>query len=88
MTPEQEQIRAAKAAQLLEEPLIKAAFDEIERAVVDNIETCPIEAPELRAQLCMMLAVNRKFRRIFQSHLETGKMASLTLERKKKFGIF
>mgnify|MGYP001578847917 CR=1 FL=1 len=83
-----EEALAVRARQILEEPMVKAAFEEIESAVVNNIATCPASEVLTQQQLCMLLAVTRKFRRIFESHVETGRLVDFELARKKKLGIF
>ena len=88
-TPEQEQHRARRSKEILNDPMVAGALDEIEKAVVDNIANCPVQEVLLQQQLCMLLVINRKFRRVFQSHMETGKLADFELEKKKRvLGIF
>ena len=79
MEPEREVWRAEKARQLLEDEMIKGALDEIENAALENMLATPMEAVLLREKLWMMLGVVRKFRSIFQTHLETGKLAQAML---------
>ena len=88
LTPEEETRRAGRAKQLLDDPMVRDALDDIERAVIDNIEICPPEKTIAQHQLCMMLGVVRKFRRVFRTHMETGKLVEIGEARKKKFGIF
>ena len=84
-----DRVRAERARQLLQDPMIAGAFVEIETAVVNNIAACPSHDVLLQQQLCMLLGITRKFRRVFESHIETGKMVDFELERKKKvLGIF
>lgn len=86
---EQIKRRAEKARQLLAEPLVKEALDEMETAVVNNIALCPPEKEALQQKLCMLLGVIRRFRQILVSHMESGNLVDFELEQKKKrFGIF
>ena len=83
----QEEVRRSRRArEILEDPDIKLALDDMERAVVDKIAACPPVENVAQQKLCMLLSVTRLFRQVFQSHLETGKMAAFQLEEKKRRG--
>lgn len=84
---EEEVRRARRSREILEDPMIKQALVDMETAIIDNIATCPPAEERIQQKLCMLLGVTRQFKQIFQTHLETGKMAEFQLEQKKK-GIF
>jgi hypothetical protein len=88
MTEQEEMWRGERARQLMNEPLIKEALEEIERAIIQNWEQCPAKDIELREKLWMMYGVSKKFRSYLQSTMESGELASLQLAEKKRFSLF
>ncbi|HEY6021527.1 MAG TPA: hypothetical protein VIY48_16985 [Candidatus Paceibacterota bacterium] len=85
MSLENELHRAESARQFLESPLVKDAFSEIEKDIIDRIALCPVADSVVREKLCMMLSMSRMFKAVFESHVQTGKMADLQLREKKRF---
>lgn len=81
----QEIARADQAKALLENPMLKTALEDIEIEVLRMMEST--HDTELVLKLHRMLVCGRKFRNILQSHLETGKMAAIELEQKRKFNL-
>ncbi len=82
MTPQQ---RAEEASRLLENPLVKEAFEMIEREIIDNWETCPVRDVEGREYLWRFLKATRKFKNVFIGVLQSGQLASLR-DKKAKNG--
>ena len=85
LTQEQEIQRAENARQILQDKLFTETWDEMEKALIDNIAQCPLEADGLRTKLCLSLSTLRKFRQIIESHMTTGKMALMQLEEQSRF---
>ena len=89
MTPEQELNRAVSAEQILNNTLVKEAFDDIEKDVVDRIALCDVRDSVSREKLCLLLSCLRIFKSTFEGHIQTGKMAEMTLkERGLRLGGF
>lgn len=86
LSQEQEVIRASSAERILNDPIVKEAFTDIEKDIVDRIALCPVVDSVSREKLCMMLSSLRMFKSVFESHIQTGKMAEFQLKEKK--GIF
>ena len=83
MTPEQELSRAGAAERILSDPLVIEAFTDIEKDVIDRLAICDVRDSLHREKLCLMLTSLRLFRSVFEGHIETGKMAAMTLEQKR-----
>jgi len=88
MSLEQEVWNAERARQIIEDPLVVKALDEMERALLDNLEACPIDKTELRDKIWMLWSTTRKFKRVFQTMMETGKLAQAELSQKSRLERF
>ena len=82
MTPEQELSRAVSSEQILNNPLVIEAFQDIEKDVVDRIAICDVKDSAYREKLCLLLSSLRMFKSVFESHVQTGKMAEMTLKQR------
>lgn len=83
MDDEQKQLRAAdraaRAQGLLDNELLKAAFEEIDR---DLIEAWRKEVdPLARDAIWQAVEVNAKVQRILKKHVQNGKVAKVELEK-------
>lgn len=76
---ENEVSRGREAEGILSNRLVVAAHDEIERAIVEALASCPIRDREGAHELLLKLKANREHRQLFTRYVETGKMASLQL---------
>jgi hypothetical protein len=83
MNPEQELSRAVSSEQILNNPLVSEAFVDIEKDVIDRIAICDVRDSVTREKLCLMLTSLRLFKSVFETHIQTGKMAAMTLEQKR-----
>jgi hypothetical protein len=81
MTLEEEQRRGVHAAQLLNDELLNKTLDEIEADTLNLWENTPARDTEGREHLHRFYLACRKFRNTLKSHLETGKMANIQIER-------
>lgn len=68
--------RGAKAAELLEEPLIVEAFDAIEKEAINKWKSSV--NPEDRETLWHLIQGHRLFKSALTKHITTGKLVSLT----------
>ena len=80
--------RGAEADALMKNPLVKEALDTLEKEIVLAWENTPMRDHEAREKAWMFYVTVRKFRNIFFSFVETGKLASFQLNEKKTFNIF
>ncbi len=78
MTPQKEITRAREAERLMNDPLMAAAFGEIEAAILERLRSVDVGARDAQRDLILMLQVVGKVQRIMQTHIETGKLAELT----------
>lgn len=83
MDEQQERIRGADAARILDEPLLKEAFATIEQNIVNKLATTSTPDPE-RVQLSYLLAAGRAYQRYLKQTMETGKMAEVAFEQKQR----
>jgi hypothetical protein len=81
----QELQRADQAKALLTNPMMVTALEDIEKQVLAQMEGT--HDTEMILKLHRMLVCGRKFKNILQSHIETGKMAAIELEQKRKFNL-
>jgi len=81
---EQEVWNAERARQIIEDPLVQKALDEMEKVCTDNLEQCPINDAALRDRLWMLFCTTRRFRRVFVEMMETGKLAQAELNQQSK----
>jgi hypothetical protein len=81
MTLEEEQRRGVHASQLLNDELLTQTLDEIEADTLNLWENTPARDVEGREHLHRFYLACRKFRNTLKSHLETGKMANIQIER-------
>ena len=73
MTTESEQ-RAEQARQLKANPLFTEIFDNVKEAIIGQIESAPFDAPELRNELALSLAMLSGVRSQVQDHIDTAQL--------------
>ena len=76
--------RAAEAEAVLNNPLVKEVLDSLEKDVIAAWENTPMRDIEAREKAWMYYVAVRKFRNTFINFIDTGRMASLQLESKRK----
>lgn len=76
---QEEVSKAAEAKRLLDHPLLKAAFEDEERTIIDAL-VMTHEAEHIIKLHHSLVAVRRLKERI-KHHVETGKLAEIQLER-------
>ena len=87
MTNEEEVVRANEIKHLLENRYLKAALDEMESALVEQMIACPVEKQALLNEIVNVLRCKRKFVEILSSHVETGKMARIQQDQDERKGM-
>jgi hypothetical protein len=76
-----EQIRRGhEAERLMNEPLLKEAFERVEAGVVDAMKRCKLGDHNTQHELVLMLQLTNKVKSIVQEHIQTGKLAKLEKE--------
>jgi hypothetical protein len=68
--------RAARAEQLLREPLIVEALDIIEKDVLEQWEACPVRDVDGRELLWKYYKTAKKFRAILEGVVSSGKVVA------------
>lgn len=77
MTQEEEIRRGYEAARLLDEPLLKTAFADIERGLVDALKSNALADKELEREIVRSLQVLAKVQNHIAGHVTTGKMSEI-----------
>ena len=75
MNPAELKVRAGNAERLLNDPLMKEAFDIIEKDIFEMWVACPERDVEGKNLLQQHIRHARKFRDILRNVLESGKLA-------------
>lgn len=88
MDQEQERIRGEKARQILNDELVVEAFSLIEKQIIEQWEQAPARDKEGKEHLWIYYKVLKKFKAHLEDVLNTGKMAAIQLQEKKKFKYF
>lgn len=83
MTEQEEIVRAERARQIMEDPLVKGALTDIKTAVVEQWLRAPVKDSELREYLWAIYVGTSKFEEILKSHMETGVLAAEQLRTKE-----
>jgi hypothetical protein len=78
--------RADRAKALLDNPILKDAFEAIEQETLRLLEQTHDALAEQKLNL--MFRLNRKYQNILKGYIETGKLAGFQLEQKRKFKLF
>lgn len=74
--------RAVRAEQILNDELVKSAFHDIRKSLVDKITKSAFKEQELREDCYMMLRVVDSFEGQFKRHIKEGQIAKDTLAMK------
>ena len=80
--------RSQQAELILKNPLVKEVLDSLEKDIISAWENTPMRDAEAREKAWMYYLTVRKFRNTFINFIETGRMASMQLETKRKLRIF
>ena len=80
--------RAQRAADVLNNPLVKEAFETLERELIEGLVQTSADEDRKREKIHMMLLMGRKWQHLFKSMVETGKLASMQLDDKRKLRLW
>ena len=87
----EEYARGLEATQLIENPLLVAAFEAIETEIDHQWKTSKANEEDAREKLYLMSRLLAKLKGTIQTHVQTGKMAELQLiqlrEKRTWFGM-
>lgn len=84
----QEIDRAQRASDLLNNKMLKEAFELLEKELIEGLIATPVDKEVTREKIHMMLAYGRKWKGYLTNIIETGKLATLQLDEKRKFRVF
>ena len=77
-----EEIRRGEEAQrLLDEPILKEAFEAIELTFIDKLKRIDVGATEAQRDLIVSLQILNKVKKYIEDVATTGKMAAITEEK-------
>lgn len=77
----EEQRRGELAADVLDNPLYREAFDSVRAGIIHAWETAPIRDKEGQGELKLMLKLLTDVQRNIETVMQTGKMAQIQIER-------
>lgn len=80
--------RADMAQMILSSPVMKDALDTIERDILNAWEATAPRDSEAREKAWLFYLVAKKFRATLTSYIDTGKMARMQIEEKRRFSLF
>ena len=76
----EEIVRANDVRAVIENKYVKAALDDIESALIEQLVRCPLGDLVLQNRIADLLRAKRKFVEVLLSHIETGKLAEASPE--------
>lgn len=91
MSLEQDQFRAEDAKQLLENKMLKEAFDAVSGFIDSKALSCDPDNKEMAQRVVISKQLLAGIRREIYRHIEEGQIAAVRLdelERKRKFSLF
>ena len=86
LSPDEELQRAERARQYLDDPFIAEWFADVSRQLMSAVDDAKDEKQAFRAVTAVQ--VFGVLRRHFTSAIETGKLARIQIEQKRRFGVF
>ena len=75
-----EKNRGFEAQRIMDEPLVKDAFEKIETGLIDAMKLCPMADRDTQHELVLTMQLLHKFKGIFHEHIQTGKLAQMQEE--------
>jgi hypothetical protein len=72
--------RADAARRIIEDPMVKEAFEAIEQGIQSAWADTPIRDSEAREHLFRLLQAKRKFEAVFHAHMQNGTIATAELK--------
>jgi deoxyhypusine synthase len=80
MTVDDEIRRAEEAERIYNNPILKEAFDLVEKGVIDAIKQSKLGDDRTHTKLAMMLQTIEQVRKHFKTTMDTGKLARIQKE--------
>ena len=80
--------RSARARTILEDSMVKESFELLEKELIEGLLATAADDAAKREKLHMMLVYGRKWRNLFTNMVETGKLAQIQLEEKRKLRLW
>ena len=77
---QQAEQRAATAKQILDQPMIREAFEELDARCWRAFKGLPVTDSEARESIALLLRAQQDFRSYFEALVEHGKTARLKFE--------
>ena len=72
--------RAQRAADVLNNSLVKEAFEVLDRELMEQLASTPADEEEKRKNIHMLLLAGRRFKGHFSSLVDSGKLATQQLD--------
>jgi hypothetical protein len=80
MTPHQEVIRGEAAKLLLDNPLLKEAFEAVQKNIIRAIGDSAMGDEKTHNRLAIALQLLQQIEKSINIHIETGKLAQIQIE--------
>lgn len=78
MTNEDEILRGREAERLMSDPLLSAAFKDVEGGIIDGLRRVDVGASDAQRDLIVTLQLLGNLQRILRTHIQTGELAEIT----------
>lgn len=88
MTPHEEMARGARAKALLEDEMFREAIDKVQAGIIASWKSSPVRDIDGQHELKLMLKLLSDLEGNIRQVMETGKLASIQIERESKFSKF
>ena len=72
MTEQEEIVRAERARQVLSDPLVAGAMQDIKTGLIEQWRASPVKDKDLREQIWAIYVGMTKFEEIFRIYIESG----------------
>lgn len=72
--------RGHEAQRLMDEPLIREAFEKIETGLIDSMKLCPMADRDTQHELVLTMQLLHRFRGLFLEIMQSGKLAQMQEE--------
>jgi hypothetical protein len=72
--------RGHEAQRLMDEPMVKEAFEKIEHGLIESMKLCPMADRDTQHELVLTMQLLHRFRGIFLETMQTGKLAQMQEE--------
>lgn len=78
MTQDEEIRRGMEADRLMNEPMLKEAFDLVEQSIIEALRRCEVRKEDEMKTLTLSLQLVGRIKGHFKTAMETGKLARIT----------